>query len=268
MNFKKSISIFSILFVHSLSAQTWDFSVKPILESFHGTFQTKILEHVHDNNFFETKNSKLGNIIWGGPSIGLDLTFLKMKKLKFGLSIYNNSACNATGVFYYPTSNFYPISDSLLSIHTMVASKSKNFGYLWNYGINVGYEVDKKNSFLIYLNYQQSSTNKEADLISTWGARALHDGYFYSIDTIFLKDMPTKSFSAKMTFERQFFSKKQKNLFAIRFSYQQGFQTLDRTKTHAEQFPLGYKLVMESVSKSSGFFIGISKNISFHKKSP
>lgn len=244
-------------------AQKAYITLKPSTGVFFGTYQTQVLETNNTTNLFEYQRSSLGDISLSHVSWGVEASLFKINKLIFGFSVFNSGAAYACGGMYFTTANLVEAPTGYTQ-NKELAYYSRTSNNILNYGINVTYEHRPGLHLSLGLLLQKDRTN----IPGGYSADAVYmqDGLFYFLEYIDESFEDKNSAAVSLGLEKTFFSKKNKNLFSVNLSYLQGMRIMGYSRTSYMQEPLNYRMVMESISRASGFNLTISRTFKLYSK--
>lgn len=231
-----------------------------------GTYQTKVLENNKPSNLTEIKSSRLGNVNLAVIYYGLDLSLLKYKNLIFGFSISTTGIKDGAGALYLTTSNIIETTPNILRNRALYFMD--NTAYVSrNLGVNCAYTINQKSQLEVGLNYQKSISQYPEGGGSSGDVMVMEDGYYFYYQINDGSYEGKRSLALKLEYSRAFLSKRGKNVCNLNFSYMQGFQKMAHSITTFEQYPLGYKMIIESFSRGSSFSLTVTKPINIYTKS-
>lgn len=253
------IILFAGKVIHS---QTFFMTITPEVSSFYGTYKNKIT--THNSEFLVINNkSKLGSITFGGLSTGLNIDFIKYKKMEFGLSYSVAFATVRSGFYYYSQPSSYVYFNNLDGNHVDIESYNV-FQFGARIGIPVFNKKQRSSKVTITLYYQYKKKTAVPEFNDLLGFK---DGY------IVVDQIPTaiynynrKSVALNFRYDLIIKTKRAKNLFGLFISYNQGFRNMGVSHFNYFHIQKNYKYEVTAISKASGIFLGITKPISINLK--
>lgn len=241
-------------FAHS---QAWYIRLKPGYSFAFGTWQQQTTFESPEGKFEVFPRSNFGNIAYGYRAFCGSLDLYQYKKWTFGLSYFKSSAITGERTRYAAMPSTNPNSNytTVVIRKTVYSTNIYQGGLFADYCFSNKKRIKQDLGLGFFLQFDRTHYQPLPFWVST-----LADGtlIWKPIEDSTLSNK--KSFCAQFRYELSFSNKKGKNLFSVFALYQQGFGIMSRTFFEYKH-SLGYVLNQTATSKSSGFYLGISKPI-------
>jgi hypothetical protein len=261
---KIGVLLILINFANIAFSQKLFLRITPILGVSFGTFKSHTKESTN-NTISYLPVSNIGNIGYSSVNYSLQVDFLKFgNKLEAGLMLGNVSDYSGY-VFEYFSGTPILFENGAPAFRRKLATSSSRLdvGLSFNYKLNERSDSSRWNKKIVL--QPMFSINRATPLDGFEDSTPIKDGFLYWTENKDNTKSNNTGFAINFRFDWQLMSKKRnKNILTFSVGYRQGFTVTSRT-TYRINHTNGMEVESVASSKTSAFYLGISKPLNFIK---